>query len=163
MTTIDNLALSKTDRALRSGFKTALSPDVSRLLLMLFIAAAIVSGFLITGREASSLAFMNAGEDLTRLLRAMAALKAIIAAGVCAAVLWRLGTEVSLGWFAAYALACCAMGAGPGLIWNMAHVGLGALLLHGGLLASLLLIWRDPAVSARLSAMIAARGHSAQG
>jgi len=87
MTTIDNLALSKTDRALRSGFKTALSPDVSRLLLMLFIAAAIVSGFLITGREASSLAFMNAGEDLTRLLRAMAALKAIIAAGVCAAVL----------------------------------------------------------------------------
>jgi hypothetical protein len=131
-------------------------------LLILLIVAAIVSGFLMAGREATSLAVLNAGEDLTRLLRAMAALKALIAACAAAAVLWRLGAEISPPWFTAYALACCAMGAGPGLIWSMAYVGVGALLLHAGLLASLLLIWRDPVVSERLSAIIAARRKSAQ-
>jgi hypothetical protein len=159
MTTIDSLAFSKTDRVPRSIFKAALSPNISRLWLILFIAGATLFGFLITGRDASSLA-INADEDLTRLLRAMAALKAVIALGVAASILWRLGTVVSLSWLGAYAIACSAMFAGPGLIWNMAYVGAGALLLHGGLLASLLLFWRDPAVSERLSAMIAARRHA---
>lgn len=160
MTTIDTLALAKTDGARRGIFGAALSPNVSRLLLILFVAAASVSGFLIAGKDATSLAVMNDGEDLTRLLRAMAALKAFIAACAAAAVIWRLGSRVSPAWFTAYALACCAMGAGPGLIWGMAYVGTGALLLHGGLLASLLLIWRDPVVAKRLSGIIAARRHS---
>jgi hypothetical protein len=49
------------------------------------------------------------------------------------------------------------MAAGPVLIWDMAHVGIGAALLHGGLLAMVLLLWRDAAVGARLSAIIATR------
>ncbi len=40
------------------------------------------------------------------------------------------------------------MAAGPVLIWEMVHVRLGVLLLHSGLLAGGLLLWRDPAVGA---------------
>jgi hypothetical protein len=49
------------------------------------------------------------------------------------------------------------MAAGPGLIWQMAYVRTGALLLHAGLFAALILLWRDPAMGARLGAMVAAR------
>ena len=38
---------------------------------------------------------------------------------------------------------CTLMAAGPGLIWAMAHVALGAALLHGGLLLLILLGWAD--------------------
>jgi hypothetical protein len=47
--------------------------------------------------------------------------------------------------------------AGPGLVWGLAHIVLGSLLLHGGLIAMALLIWRDPAAIARLSEIIARR------
>jgi hypothetical protein len=76
-----------------------------------------------------------------------------------AAVLWRLGAAISLPGFVAYAVTCALMAAGPGLIWGMAHIGLGALLLHGGLFATILLIWFDPAVSARLAGILATRQH----
>ena len=84
----------------------------------------------------------------------MALLKALMAAGMVAAVMWRLGSPVTRAWWAAYALACAGAAAGPGLIWQMAHVGAGALTLHVGLLAALILLWRDPAVGARLAMMV---------
>jgi hypothetical protein len=131
------------------------SPGAVRALLLIVITAAVVAGFLVTGDEEMARATRDA--DLTRLLRAMTAIKGLMVAGAAASVLWRLGSAITPPWFAAYALACCAMAAGPGLIWNMAHLGAGALLLHGGLVATVLLVWRDPAVSARLEALIAAR------
>ena len=87
----------------------------------------------------------------------MALLKVAMAAGMAAAVLWRLGLPVTLAWWAAYALACAGMAAGPGLIWQMAYVRSGALLLHAGLFAALILLWRDPAISEQLRKMVAAR------
>jgi hypothetical protein len=107
--------------------------------------------------EASASAIALAGADLTHLLRAMALLKVAMAAGMAAAVFWRLGSPVTLAWWAAYALACAGMAAGPGLIWQMAYVGMGALLLHVGLFAALILLWRDPATGSRLGTMVAAR------
>ena len=62
---------------------------------------------------------------------------------------------IRAGWFTAYAVACAAMAAGPGLIWHMDAVRTGAALLHGGLLAAVILVWRDPAVEARLAAILA--------
>jgi hypothetical protein len=47
------------------------------------------------------------------------------------------------------------MAAGPGVIWAMVHVGLGALLLHGGLFATILLLWRDKATAGRMAAILA--------
>jgi hypothetical protein len=39
----------------------------------------------------------------------------------------------------------------------MAHVAAGAVLLHAGLLATVVLLWRDPAVGQRLASLVAAR------
>jgi len=131
---------------------------MARALLMLVTAASVAAGLLATGTEASaSAAIALAGADLTHLLRAMALLKVAMAAGMAAAVLWRLGSPVTLAWWAAYALACGGMAAGPGLIWQMVYVRTGALLLHAGLFAALILLWRDPAMGARLATMVAAR------
>jgi hypothetical protein len=135
----------------------ALSPLAARTLLAGIVVAACVAGFMVTGTVAAAHAAGLAGADLTRLLRAMAAIKALAALAVTGAVLWRLGAAAAPGWLAAYTLACSAMAVAPGLIWDMAHVGAGALLLHGGLLAALLLLWRDPVAAARLSAIVQRR------
>jgi hypothetical protein len=133
---------------------SALSPAIARALLALVIAASFAGGLFATGREASASAIALAGADLTHLLRAMALLKALMAAGTVAAVMWRLGSPVTLARWAAYALACAGAAAGPGLIWRMAHVGAGALTFYVGLLGALILLWRDPAVGARLAMIV---------
>ena len=133
------------------------SPNIRRLLLLLLICFAVAGGVLATSSADAAQAVAHAGADLVRLLRVMALLKVGLALGAVAAVLWRFGTAVTPVWFAAYATACGAMAAGPALIWSMAYVGTGALLLHGGLAAAVLLLWRDPGVTTRLSAMITAR------
>lgn len=102
-------------------------------------------------------AVARAGSELTRLLRCMAVLKAGMAAAALAAVWWRLALPAGAGWTVAYLAAGAAASAGPVLIWGMAHLGLGALLLHAGLFAMLVLLWRDPAVAAELGAMVAER------
>jgi hypothetical protein len=132
-------------------------PAVPRGVLLLVVLAAAVAGALATGADATARAVSDSGADLMRLLRAMAAIKALIAAGAVAAVWWRLAMPATPRWFLGYAVAGAAMAAGPGLIWGMAHVAAGALLLHAGLLATVVLLWRDPAVGERLAAVLAAR------
>jgi hypothetical protein len=136
---------------------STLPPAMARALLMLVAAASVAAGLLATGTEASASAIALAGADLTHLLRAMALLKVAITAGMAVTVLWRLGSPVTLVWWAAYALAFAGMAVGPGLIWQMVYVRTGALLLHAGLFATLILLWRDPAMGARLGTMVAAR------
>ncbi len=145
------------DRAPARGASSLLSPRAARALLLLCLAAATTAGFVFTRGDANATAVAAAGEELTRLLRGMALLKALLAFGAAAAVFWRLGAPVSRARFVVYALACGAMAAGPGLIWGLSYVGAGALLLHGGLLATVVVVWRDPAAAARLSAILAAR------
>jgi hypothetical protein len=140
----------------RSGAWT-LSPNAARAAMLLSLGVALAAGFWATDTAQVTQAIEQAGPDLTRLLRFMAALKALMATAAAAALFWRLGVAIAWPWFLTYALAAGAMVAGPGLIWMMAHVTLGALMLHGGLAASILLLWRDPAVAARLAANLAAR------
>jgi hypothetical protein len=137
---------------------TIFTPTLLRGGMLAIIAAALIAGLAATGTQATHLAILHDGAALTRLMRFMAALKAVMVMAASAAVLWRLGAAISLPGFAAYALTGASMAAGPGLIWGMAHIGLGALLLHGGLLATILLVWFDPAVSARLAGLVATRG-----
>jgi hypothetical protein len=94
---------------------------------------------------------------LGRLLRAMAAIKMLLAALAGTAVLWRLAVPAQPGWLAGYAAAAGAMAAGPVLIWNFSHIMTGALLLHSGLLTAILLLWRDPVTASRLDRVIAGR------
>jgi len=133
------------------------SPPMARRIFLLLISCAAGAGAIDAAAPASSAAVAHAGADLTRLLRFMAVLKGGIAVAAGAAVFWRLGAAITLPWFAAYAAACGAMAAGPGVIWAMVHVGLGAILLHGGLLAVILLLWRDPGTAGRLQTILLRR------
>ncbi len=128
-----------------------LRTTTARSLIVIVMAAAAIAGAASCSTDASAHAVLAAGADLTRLLRAMAGLKALMAAGALAAVWWRLGAAASLPWIAGYALAGAAMAAGPGLIASMVYVRSGALLLHAGLFATLVMLWRDPAMGARLN------------
>ena len=140
--------------AVRPGVRW--SPAAARGAVLLVALAAAAAGFLATDPQtvARAVAF---DPGLAWVLRAMAVLKMTMAAAATAGVVWRLGGAASPGWLAGYAVALAAMWAGPGLIWDMAHLRLGALLLHGGLAGALVLLWRDPMVGARLEAIIEAR------
>ncbi len=142
-------------------------PDLSRLLpvgaiarrsaFLLFAAAGLAAGFVLTGQIAAANAASLAGEDLTRLLRGMAAIKAAIILPAVAAILWRLGVSISPAGFAAYTAAAGAMTLSIGLIWHMAHVGPGALLMHAGLIGTLVLLFCDKAAGERLASALKAR------
>ena len=144
-------------RAAAKSRPLTLAPAMGRLLLAAALLAGAAAGFLATGDQAASAATASAGRELTHLLRAMAGMKALFAAGAASVTYWRLGSPIGWPRLALYAAATASMAAGPGLIWDMADVKLGALLLHGGLLATILLLWRDPAMSARLASAIAVR------
>ncbi len=128
-----------------------------RAVLVGAILAGSALAVMATPAEEAARAIQAAGPDLTRLLRAMAAMKLMFAAGLLAAAYWRLAMPASVWRLTSCAVAAAAMAAGPVLIWEMAHVRAGALLLHAGLLASVLLLWRDPAVGARLGVIVARR------
>jgi hypothetical protein len=124
---------------------------------VLLVAGAAVGAFFATSPQASARAVAEAGPELTRLLRGMALLKALLAAGALGGVLFRLAAPVSPARFALYTLACSAMAAGTGLIWQMDLLRTGALLLHAGLLVTVVMVWRDPATARLLEDRIAAR------
>lgn len=130
---------------------------LARALLVLATLGAAAAGILAVDAHTAARAAASAGDDLTRLMRGMAAIKGVMALGLLAATWWRLGSPTGSIRFMSYAAVNGAMAAGVALIWGMAHLGAGALLLHAGLLAACLLLWRDPAVAARLAAMISAR------
>ncbi len=135
------------------------SSSAARAAVLLVALAAAAAGFMAT--DSPTVARTVALDpDLAWLLRAMAVLKMAAAAAATAGIAWRLGTTATPAWLAGYALALAAAWAGPGLIWDMAHLRLGALLLHGGLAGALVLLWRDPVAGARLGAIIEARRHA---
>jgi hypothetical protein len=131
---------------------TALSPPrVARAILLAAVFISLAAAVLAGGGAAAGDA------ELALLLRFMAAVKALVAAGAIAAVFWRLATPAPPPLLAAYVASSAAMAAGPALVWTLAHVAIGALLLHGGLLATIIMLWRDQDVAARLATLVAAR------
>ena len=139
-----------------AGSAGSLTASSSRSVLLLALVAGAGAG-LLAGSAGSASAVAAAGDDLTRLLRAMAALKLLFVAAATAAILWRLRAPIGPAWLAAYAIDAAATAAGPGLIWTMTHVGLGAAMLHVGLLGSVVLLWRDPASGQLLAAAVTRR------
>jgi hypothetical protein len=138
------------------------SPLIARTLLFAVIALAFAGGLLATPTADTARLIASDGGAWANLLRAMAALKMLFAGAAAAAVLWRLGAPITAPRWSGYALAAAATWTGPGLIWGLAHIALGALLLHGGLIATALLLWRDPAMRARLSELVARRRGAVQ-
>ncbi len=130
---------------------------VARTLLMAVIVLAFGGGMLATDSAHTARLIAGEGGDWANLLRAMAAIKMLAAGAASAAVLWRLGAPITATRWGAYALATAAAWVGPGLIWGLAHILLGAVLLHAGLIATGVLVWRDPAIRTRLSEIVARR------
>lgn len=119
-----------------------------RLALIAAVVLAAALGYGATPDAASAQAVLAAGPELTRLLRLMAVIKLALAAAALGLVGWRLRFPVSPGMAWAYVAGCASMAAGPGLIWTMAHVVPGAVLLHGGLAVVLMLGWVDDGLRA---------------
>jgi hypothetical protein len=136
------------------------SISIGRSVIVLAAVGGLAAALLAQDSATAAQAASVSGPDLTRLLRAMAGIKAALALGAAFAVWWRLAVPAGAIRLAAYAAACAAMAAGPGLIWQMVHVAAGAALLHGGLAAAIILLWRDPAMHARLAMLVAARKHA---
>jgi hypothetical protein len=134
-----------------------------RFLLLAIVVTGLVGGWLATPAGLVARAAADAGPELTTLLRGMAAMKALAAGGLVAAIVWRLSAPIAWGRYVAYAAASACMAVGPVLIWNLVHLRLGALLLHAGLLAAVVLLWRDPAVGARLQGVIDRRRAALRG
>ena len=120
-------------------------PGAARAWFVAGLMAGAVAGLGVGAHSSAA----SADPELANLLRAMAALKLLFVAAAAAAVLWRLQSPARPALLAAYAAAAAAMTAGPGLIWFASHIVLASVLMHGGLAASLLLLWRDGA-SAKL-------------
>jgi hypothetical protein len=138
----------------RDGF---VAPLVARTLLIAVIGLAFAGGMLATDGAHTARLIAGEGGAWANLLRAMAGIKVLAAGVASAAILWRLSAPISATRWGAYALATAAAWAGPGLIWGLAHILLGAVLLHAGLIATAVLVWRDPAIRTRLSEIVARR------
>lgn len=134
-----------------------LSPTGARFAVLAALLLGAVTAWASVLPTASVAALEAAGPDLTRLLRGMAAIKALLGAALLAGVAWRLGAPVSALALSAYGTAAFAMGAGLVLTWSMVALGLGAILLHAGLLGGLILLARDKTVGQRLNAMLLRR------
>uniref|UniRef100_Q07TI6 Uncharacterized protein n=1 Tax=Rhodopseudomonas palustris (strain BisA53) TaxID=316055 RepID=Q07TI6_RHOP5 len=109
--------------------------------LLIVVIAAAATAWLAAGSAQSAL--LDGDAELAMLLRFMAAVKATIALAVLGVTVWRLGhpapTAVALLYLAAVAL----MAAAPGVIWQLAYVGIGAGLFHAGLLLFLAALVAD--------------------
>ena len=129
----------------------------ARQLLAAAVVIGTVAGLTATPHATSAAAIASAGPELVRLLRGMALLKLGLVAGAAWFADWRLRFPARLPIAATYVISLGAMAAGPGLIWSMAHVVLGAVLLHASLATLLVLFWRDPGSPAMLPARLRRR------
>ena len=131
----------------RAGWRASAVPYRAVLLAVTVVAA--TAGFTLTGVEASHAAVRNAGSELVHLLRMMALLKVGLAAAATWLADWRLRQPLAPRLAGAYLAAAGLMAMGPGLIWDMAHVVLGAVLLHAGLAMLIVLACTDGGVAWR--------------
>ncbi len=130
---------------------TIARPRVSTRALVLIVAVlGLTAGFLATGDDASMHARQAAGPELTHLLQMMAGLKLALALGAAVLIDWRLRQPAGPMAAAGYLVALGLMSAGPGLVWGMAHVMLGAGLLHAGLLTLIVLSCKDDGMWSRM-------------
>lgn len=148
--------------AMRADTRRDRSAALRWAALGVLTCSAFVAGFAATGPETAARAAASAGEDLTLLMRMMAALKGLAVAALVAGLAWRFASAVSPRRLAAYLTSAVTMAAGIGPMWEMAHVVGGAAMLHAGLIASAILLWRDPAVSRRLAERLRSRTHGAR-
>lgn len=81
--------------------------------------------------------------ELATLLRGMAVLKGLLAAGALGIVWWRLGHSVPKRVAATYIACVSALFAASVLIWQLVHIPAAAVLFHVALLVALVVALRE--------------------
>jgi hypothetical protein len=114
-----------------------------RAFLLVAVIAAAGSAWLATPAASVAQATLAIDGELSMLLRFMAVVKATMALAALAATFWRLGYPASPMLATAYVGAMVLMCAAPGLIWQLAHVAIGAALFHAGLLLLVVALFAD--------------------
>jgi thiol:disulfide interchange protein len=105
------------------------------------VLLAVAAAHFAADGEASARA-VAADPELARLLRAMAFLKASMAAAAVWLADRLLREPLPTALAAGLVLAVALMAAAPVLMWHVAPVGTGALLFHAGMVLLLVLGWR---------------------
>jgi hypothetical protein len=108
-----------------------------RLLLCGGAVAAVVAGSFV-GDPAASL---RSDPALSHLLRGMAIIKGALALGAIAALWWRFGRPIEEGTAKAYLCGVWFMAGAAMIVWQLGHVGLGAIAFHTGELTLLAIAW----------------------
>jgi hypothetical protein len=120
-----------------------LLPHTSRLFfrgaLLLTCAAAVT----VAAWVGDAGPYQRADPSLARLLQGMALIKAAIALGAVALLLWRFGWPVGKPAALAYGMAAALMAGATMLIWQLSFIPLAAAFFHIGALVMLLVGWQD--------------------
>lgn len=118
------------------------------LVAVCLVAAAIGIGLgHVVGRFSSDV-------ELARLLRGMAVAQGIILLAVLALLSWRLRWLTFRPLVLSYAAAVGVMSFASALVWQLAFIGVAAVLFHASLVALLVLILRDDVGRARMKARL---------
>ena len=103
--------------------------------------AALLAGVTIGHAPAADLGITE--DKLLLLLRFMAVMKLATAVAALLLARWRLTRPIAPALALGYCAAVTLMALAPGLIWSLAHIALAAGVFHAGLLAFLVMAWRD--------------------
>jgi hypothetical protein len=114
-----------------------------RGILLAAVILAVSAGLLSSTPEETSFATLQAGTELTMLLRFMSIVKAVMALALVAVTAWRLGYPASSLRAVSYISSAALLSAAPVFIWQMAHVAIGAVAFHFGILLLLGTAWVD--------------------
>ncbi|MCG6206418.1 hypothetical protein LPW26_17355 [Rhodopseudomonas sp. HC1] len=133
-----------------------------RAVALIVAAAAMGVAVLSSWPDARDLAVQPTDAELIMLLRFMAVVKAALALAALGVSAWRLGHPASPALTLGYTLAPALMVAAPIVIWQMAHVALGAALFHGGFVVVLLALYADRGESTELAKAATLRLRRAQ-
>lgn len=136
--------MSQTVTAASPGSRTAALPRLGatvrlRLLLIGGALLAAAAAYLV----GDPTAYLQADPKLGVLLRGMAVIKAMFSLAAMAALWWRFGRPIAPATAAVYLVATWMTAGASVLVWQLWHIGLGAVTFHAGELTLLLVAWRE--------------------
>lgn len=134
-------------------------PRFARVMLAATVGLVCTIAFVMGGGEAAARA-VAADPELTRLLRGMAILKALLSLAAISLAAWRVGYPSDPRLPAGLVASAALMAAGSVLIWLVAPIVAGAVLFHAGLILLLVLCWADDSGARSLGAALTRRRRS---
>jgi len=115
--------------------------DAARFRFLLVAGALLAAGAVYFVGDPT--AYLEADPKLGLLLRGMAVIKAMISLAAMGALWFRFGRPIPLATATVYLVATWLTAAASMLVWQLWHIGIGAVAFHAGELTLLLVAWRE--------------------